>query len=574
VTVRGDGSNTFDHPVTPAKAPITVGLGQQLIIRDPADFCLQFAESASPEAYLIGVQSTTQLVSSLTPATLSVVAASGTGASMLTAPLASRLQRASGAQLAPLATTEDARWARHRAAESELRARERQLLAPSMRTAAARRRTAATGIAFSVAPTASVGDTVRIKFPDINSGDFCAKSIPITTVVRAVGSRGIWLEDVANPTGGYTAADFQSMSDMFDHTIHAANVEYFGEPTDYDQNGRVVIVTSKEVNKVQNALGFVVSSDLFPTAVCPASNDGEFYYGRAPDPTGLYTTPAPYTLDRARKDAPFLIAHEFAHVIQFGRRLEFPGVTALQTAWEAEGQATFAEEIVGHRFTGRTSRQNYGYGVAFNNPATSDLDWYSNRFVDLAIYFGFESATRRFQNAPEQCSWLGRKTDGNDGPCLSGREVYGVPALFFRWLTDQYGPTFAGGEQGLHRALIENSKSGFATISDVVGTPMDSLLAQFAAMLYVDGRVPGANARLTLPSWDLAGIFDRLVESAQLTPKERSFASSTDAVSVRAGSTAYFRISGQGRTATAVRVRDAANGPLPQHMRLWVVRVE
>jgi hypothetical protein len=289
---------------------------------------------------------------------------------------------------------------------------------------------------------------------------------------------------------------------------------------------------------------------------------------------GLYKSPAPYTLDKARLDAPFLIAHEFSHVIQFGRRGTFPGATAFQTSWEAEGQATFMEEVVGHQFTGRASRQNYGFDVAFNTPQTSNVDWYSNRFFDLIVYYGFQSRTSKATNAPEQCSWLGRRDEGNDGPCLPGREVYGVSALFLRWLTDHYGPTFPGGEQGLHRALIDNTKSGFATITEVVGTPMDELLAQFAAALYVDDRLPGMGDRLKVPSWNLWDIYGHFVETAQLLPRERGSGNFTDAVSVRAGSTAYFKITTGLYWPTSVRVRDSMDAPLPAHMRFWVLRLQ
>lgn len=579
VATGGDISEWLWRWLKPAQASLNLAVGEQLILRNPADFCVQFGKWGEAEGYLLGVQSVSASAASMTPAVLATGASSfGSGpdtyAAARTSPLPPALRRAASGSVVPSIVMGDDRWALHRAAESALRTRERQLLAPRMReAAAARRRAASTGISMAVAPTAMVGDTVQIRFPDLNAGDFCTNFVPITTVVRAMGNKGIWLEDVANPAGGYTVADFQSMSDMFDNTIYATAADYFGEPTDFDTNGRVVVVTSKEVNRVQSVLGFVVSSDLYPRTYCASSNNGEFYYGRAPDPTGAYAKPAPYTLDRARLDAPFLIAHEFSHVIQFGRRLTYPGMTAFQTAWEAEGQATFAEEVVGHRFTGRSSRQNYGANVVFNDPAVSNIDWYSNRFGDLASYFGFQTRTSRAPNAPEQCSWLGRKGDGNDGPCLGGRDVYGVPALFLRWITDQYGPTFPGGEQGLHRALIDNSRSGFETISDVLGTPMDSLLAQFAAALYVDDKVPGANPRLTFASWNLADIFDNVVPTAQLAPRERYFGSDiADAVTVRGGSTAYFRLVGY-TYPTAVRVRDAADAPLPSHMRFWIVRI-
>jgi hypothetical protein len=144
-----------------------------------------------------------------------------------------------------------------------------------------------------------------------------------------------------------------------------------------------------------------------------------------------------------------------------------------------------------------------------------------------------------------------------------------------RWLSDVYGPAYPGGEKALHHALIDRETSGYDDVSGLSGVPVDSLLAMFAAMQYVDDRIPGADPRLTLPSWNSVEILSQAYgEPGQLGPRERRFAPFTDAVSVRGGSTAYFRISGAGRAGTAFRVRDPNGAPLPPHMRVWVVRLQ
>lgn len=581
VAVGSEGSNAVEQPITGAGLKVNLAVGEQLLVRDPSKYCLQLDESVTPAAYLVGAQSVSELGSSLTPVMVSAATAPGQvlalGASPQ--PLLSPMM-ASGAALANVLTVPSTqRWEQHRSTEAKLRARDRQLLRGDAGARATAAGSQARISAMQVPGTVQVGDTIPIKFPDISSPNFCTTSIPITTVVRAVGSKGIWLEDVANPASGYSAADFTNLSNTFDNEIYATDVAYFGQPTDFDNNGRVVIVTTKEVNKVKNTLGFVVSTDLVSPAQCAASNDGEFYYGRAPDPAGLYESPAPYAAATAREDAPLLIAHEFTHVIQFGRRLTYPGAEAFQSAWEAEGQATLAQEVVGNAINGRAPGNNYGYAEAFNDPPSSAISWYLMGFTDMAVYYGFESQTSHVATAPEECSWLARATDGNDGPCLSGREVYGVPWLFLRWLSDQYGPAFTGGEKGLQRALIDNAHSGYQTIEEVIGVPIDSLLAQWAATLYVDdywAPLSNPNPRLTFTSWNLANIYDNIVTTAHLTPHEHAFETFSDGVSVRGGSTAYFRMSGSPVPATAVKLRDATGLQLPSTstMRLWIVRLQ
>jgi hypothetical protein len=217
--------------------------------------------------------------------------------------------------------------------------------------------------------------------------------------------------------------------------------------------------------------------------------------------------------------------------------------------------------------------QNYGFPVAFNNPRADSIDWYVASFVDLALYYGFLTQTTSAPGAPEECGWLAQQNRQNIGPCMGGRNVYGISWSFLRWLSDQFGPTFTGGEQGLHKQIINSSLQGFANIQSVIGQPIDQLLAQWAAALYVDDRVTNAAARLKFTSWDLFGIESRLVPTAKLTPRARGFADFTDNVNVRAASTAYFRVSGSNHGPLAVNITGGQVG-LPGTMRVWVVRLQ
>jgi hypothetical protein len=577
VTVAGNTSAARSHPFAPAST-FTLAQGKQQIIGNPADFCLQFSASGASESYLVGVQSISESGSSLTPVQFTGETAPGavsSGAASRTF-IAPALPASLTPGLAdPRESARALRIARHHAAESQILAKDQTVMRPRLRSMAAGARAMMNATTASAArvPTVpgnpKVGDPLAIRVPD-RAANTCSNFIQINTTVKAVGTNAIFLEDNANPTGGFSASDYQTLSNTFDAQIHPTDVSYFGAPTDFDGNGRTVIVITKEVNKVNNLLGIVYLANFFPE--CAASNDGEFFYGRAPDPTGAAGTA--YTIADALADAPIIVAHEFAHVIQFGRRLDYEPATSFQAIWELEGQATFAEEVNGYAVTGRAPGQNLGAAVVFNEPQTTPIDWFLAAFADLVVYYGFESRTSKAPNAPEECSWLSLKSDGNSGPCLGDYPVYGASWSLLRWISDQYGPTFPGGEKGLQKRLVDNAFTGFATLSDVTGTSIDVLLAQWAAALYTDDRVANLDAKLKFTSWNMKDIDAGVVQTARLTPRDRQFGAFTDQVNVRGGSTAYFLVSGNGRGATGIRARDASDGTLPATMRLWVVRLQ
>ena len=572
VTVAGNQSAPKSQPFTPGTPAFTLALGQQQLFTSPADFCLEFGASSATEKYLIGVSSVAENVTSVT--SVSVVGEAPSAAAVTSRAVIAAAPVFSASLADPIADARALRIANHRAVEGALIDQDRTILTSRFSTVRAAAR--APRVSFTMVPTvpgtAKVGDVINIRVPNRNSTSTCQNFISVAVTVKAVGTRGIILEDNANPAGGFAASDYQALSDKFDTQIYATDAGYFGDPTDFDNNSRVVIVITKEVNKITNLLGEVFTSDLVPQTTCPSSNEGEFFYGKAPDPTGSLGTA--YSVSDALDDAPVIIGHEFAHVIQLGRRLVYPPATAFQSTWELEGQATFAEEVNGYTATGFKPGQNLGFDVAFNNPVTQPTYWFIDPFVDLAVYYGFTSQTTRADGAPEQCSWLATRQQGNTGPCLSGREPYGVPWSLLRYLSDQFGAQFPNGEKGLHQQLVDNAFTGYATITSVIGVPIDVLLTRWAATLYTDDRFSGIDAKLTLPSWNLFGIEQRLVTTARLTPRDRAFGAFTDQIFVRGGSTAYFLVSGAGRAATGIRARDPSDAPLPDIMRMWVVRVQ
>jgi hypothetical protein len=422
----------------------------------------------------------------------------------------------------------------------------------------------------------TVGDTIpiRVVLPDAIT---CNEYEEITTVVRTVGQTSIWLEDTDNPTGGYSQSHFDAFATQFDDVIYPADIAEFGPPTDGDDNARVVMVITKEVNK-RGSLGFTNSCDFSPrSATNEVSNEGEFFYGEAPDPSGQYGPP--FGVANGLYFAPIIQAHELVHVIQLGQRAAVGG--AIPVIWMAEGQATLGEEIVGHADEGRSRGQNFGIDIMLNLDDTTSTDWYSIFFSDLSMYFGWDPISNndvngRVEGAPHECSFLD-VAENNPGPCVSGREAYGTSWSLLRWLSDQVGPTYGGGrgEPGFQQDIINSSTAtGFELLENLVGVAIDSLLAQWAAMLYVDDRIGGTNPTLAMTSWNLFDIYDNLIEALHLQPERVLFEDFSNTARVRGGSTYYTVLSGLNRPPTAVWATDPSSQPLPGIMQLWIVRIQ
>ena len=578
VTVAGSTSAPAQHPATPAST-LDMAVGEFRLLSDAAALCLQLAATASPTEFVFGVQSTSELASSLTPVLVRGEAA--TGAQALTsvpqpiAPLSMKASAASTAAGVQLAV--DERMLEHRRAHVRYLDLEASNIAPLLRAAPGNRTQLSVSASAATIPVnPQLGDTVPIRVLDIVASR-CDTYASIKTVVRHISDKGIFLADVANPAGGFVTSHYENLGTLLDDKIMAVNEDYFGSPGDIDGNARIAIVFTKEVNTMP-ALGFVTSADrLDPATQCAVSNFGEVYYSRAPDPTGLHGDA--YTLEKALDDMPPLLAHELTHIIQNAQREATPGATTGQAQWEKESQAMIAEEVVGHAFNGYQPGSNLGLGVWLNSTGGSNAQplheyaWYYDNAVNLALYFGLQSGPDKVPNAPEQCTFLGNGNSGNTGPCVRELALY-TGWSFLRWLSDHYGAQL-GGEQQLHRRLIANTTSGFTSIANLTGTSIDELLGQWAASLYLDDRHAGLDPLVTLPSWNMFEFNTRLnPESGRLAARQRTFSDFADNISVRAPSSAYYRISGTSRPATAIRVTSQSGSTLPSFMRVWVVRVQ
>jgi uncharacterized protein YjdB len=557
--------------------------------------CLHLAGGTGSEEYMIGFFNTSESPSSLTPVKQTAIAGTtlagdatpdfsvaGEGVGYIEAPIIALGDRPESGLTPPElrrdpdyddwriahAEWETQRWERYRRTFEEM-----NLGAPGLEAAGATARAAM--------PARSVGDTIVVKVyvegstcTDIANGGTGVYST-VTTVVTHVGTSAIYMEDIDNPlTESFTAAEYAAWDVTLSGTTLPTLTNYFGDFVDgipyggvvgddlgLDADGRVGVVLTKEVNKLENLLGFVSSVDLIATSVCPISNQAELFYGRAPDPDGLYAAGVTTKAEIAAS-MPSLIAHEVTHILQGTQEL-FPTWTGWHASWEKEAGATLAEQLVGMAVLGHESGQNLGQTEWLQG--YYDDEWYKYWVGDLREYFGLESI-----NSPAECTWL-IGGDDNDGPCWNGRAVYGVPATLLRLILDQYGPSYAGGEAALMRDLTNSTELGYANLEARTGKSIGHLLSIFGMALWADGR--GYNNYLT--SWDLYPIMESWSGTDyKLQPDASSGTEPTADLSVRGGSTGYLRWSPPSSHApTSIRIRTPDGDELPDEMGFWIMRI-
>jgi hypothetical protein len=595
VTAGGAVGSAFDVTVAPdpagaATQDVELAVGEQVVFRQPRH-CLGLPTNGGAAQYLVGVQSTGRNGAATREVTVTGIL-SGAPTAVSSGPVAAKALNVLP-RFNPLPEDFGENSAsrliqRHYQRHDALMA---DLIRP-VRNAAVRNAAGAfAGTSPQRAParvvvdgSEMVGDSVDLRVRRLGGNCSAVFTDTVTAQLRVKTARSMWWVDVDNPADGFLDTDLQAMSVLFDDVIYATEVAEFGDVGDLDGNERIAILITKKINEDTTTegqlLGFVNPCDFFlrdDGRGLVSSNEGEFFYTLAPDPNG--EVGEVISVATLVDVLPSIIAHEFAHIIQFSRRaprlftepdLEF------MAPFVAEGQATLAEEIVGHVVLANTTGQNLDGNVAFNFlPETQPFAWYFSAFVDLVQYFGWPDSPDlpRIDGAPQECTWI---DGGVSHPC-GGRPLwYGVTWSFLRWASDLYGGAL-GGEAAFQTALIDGDLSGFDNLEEALSVAgqgtLEDHLARWAAALYMDGR-PGASAENSMSSWDLFSVSQMVVETAWLHPVEYGFANFSETVTVRDPSTAYFLVGGPGNSSFTLRVSTPSGTDLPSDVQVWVVRTK
>jgi hypothetical protein len=450
----------------------------------------------------------------------------------------------------------------HRSAERLLAAG----IAPA-RAAYRARRTPVPGVSLArVAATAKVGDLVSLN----TASAPCKVADADRRVgrVAAVTQRAIVIADTLNPANGFTDAEYRNFGVAFDTLAYPVDVANFGEPSDIDGNGKVLIFFTSAVNALTPrgasyyVGGFFYSRDLFPSdkpssqGGCAGSNDAEMFYMLVPDPAG--------TVNGNRRSKTFVsnmtvstLGHEFQHLINSSRRLYVNDADDFEDTWLDEGLAHVAEELVFYRaaglaprggLTGDAIRSSTQVRSAFNEHATGNL-----------------GRLQSFLEAPESNSPF---ADNDE------LETRGATWSFLRYSADRLN----GRDSDLWQRLVNAKTSGRANLQAALGlaasggATLDDWERDWAVATYADRQASGLDARYTQPSWNFRDVFAAIGNGGAYPLVTRTLADGrAQHLTLGAGSAGYLRFAVAAGKEASLRLRDAAS-PLPASVRLAVVR--
>jgi hypothetical protein len=353
------------------------------------------------------------------------------------------------------------------------------------------------GISYSVASAVPVvGDSLNI-----NTNSACSGSPSVRRgVVRTVSQHLIIVGDTANPAGGFTTAQYDSIALEFDSVAWGVDSANFGNPTDNDGNGHVIAFYTRAVNELSPpasssvVLGFFASKDIFDATDCSNSNMGEMFYMLVPDPTGAVNSNV-RTVSFVRGSTVGTLGHEFQHLINGWRRAYVTGASFFEEGWLNEGLSHIAEELMFYRTSvGLAPRGNIQLSTLTTGPNAS------RRVAAFNTYAN--------QNFGRLKSWLQRPdTAGAFKPNANSLAVRGAIWSFLRYSADRVN----GNDETFFFNLVNSNLEGKSNVQNAIGggSPND-WLRDFTAAMYADDNAFSVATEYQNPSWNFRSVYGGL----------------------------------------------------------------
>ncbi len=191
--------------------------------------------------------------------------------------------------------------------------------------------------------------------------------------IKCVGNNVIFYVDKQvenNNSSDLTDNDVATLCAEFD-SVADREIELFGEPSDVDDDSRVTVLMTPQVNKLGAMgggiiTGFFFANDLYKSA---NSNMREIIYVMVPDSAGIYGMPIPKSFAMENL-LPAVLPHELQHAINYNQKVFIAGGTA-EDNWMNEGLSHLAEDILGYGQENPSRIEIYLDDTAYYGPITN-----------------------------------------------------------------------------------------------------------------------------------------------------------------------------------------------------------
>jgi hypothetical protein len=339
-----------------------------------------------------------------------------------------------------------------------------------------------------VMPLPAVGEVM-----EINVALSCSAADPRRGLVVAVSDQAIVLAEEAFASR-FSAGAYASFAASFDTLVYPMATRVFGEPSDVDGNGRILIFFTSMVNGINPrgsasiTAGVFWAGDLFPATetarlqACPAGNQAEVFYLAVPDPGGALgpAVPASWIADRVVQ----VMGHEYQHLLNAARRMYVTEAAVFEQVWLNEGLSHIAEELLFYEATGLPPGANITWSMIQETPGGGAA---YERYMG-----GNHMNLRRYLQRPDTVSPMGP----------DGLATRGATWSFLRYAADRAG----GGGESVFFGLVNSTRAGLENLDQVLPGQALRWMQDWTVALYANPGAAGLDPRYAFPSWNLRDI--------------------------------------------------------------------
>ncbi|ANB17870.1 beta strand repeat-containing protein [Dokdonella koreensis] len=354
----------------------------------------------------------------------------------------------------------------------------------------------------------------------------------VQEVVETTPGAGDWHPPVV---GGYALADFRAIIDAFvmeppGDTSAASGLlgalprtgamglarDNLGLVTDVDANGGVILFYTPKMNELSPpassgvAQGMFQPRDMFSTASCPSSNEGEILYLMVPDPTGAVNSNV-RTLSFSFGNAVPTLVHHFTHLTSAWRRIYLNGGAPLEEMWLDEAIAWQMQELLFFNISlGLAPRMNVALANLTTGPNASRrvaaFNTYQNVMYghDRTWFFQLNgtNSNRRVGPLLRQPTSTGTSPTVHDNAAQNFSPTY----TFLRYMLDRRNT----GDAALLTALVNSNATGLANLQAVFGASPRDWARDFLVAAYADDAVAAVQPEYRLPTWNYRSVYGGL----------------------------------------------------------------